>query len=505
MTTYMLMYSIPEKAGGITSVMLNRSKLLAEKGYSCALLTLDDKNYDPLRAKLTNSGRLHKEVKIVNLYEELKMLYDVENTEIENKNMQTFEKLNLLNQEGFYIKKDEYEEKKYARYFKDNNYIMYKKWINGQLSHIDYFQNRKRIKRHVFQNKILRKEITFNDKNKMSEVKYLSNDGFCYLSYWYGDNENIVNIFYFDKNSKEVLNFKNNKMFHSYWLDKNLTSNDVLILDGIGTYPKVENMQNNDVKKIFTIHTNHFLSPYSYGAEIKPEFRNMLLNLKELDTLVVLTKEQKDDIIKQFGDYNNIKVIPNAVSFEENLTQNIREKNSIIVLQRFVAMKNITHIISAINIVRKKVKDVKLHIYGTGTQKENYTKLIKKLKLQDNVFIHDYAFDIRGLYTKASLSVLTSDYEGLPMSLLEAMSYGVPVISYPINYGPKSIIQNNINGIITKKKDNINELAKKIIHVLKKETLISQFSENARTTIKTNFSYEAVSKKWIELIDEKSK
>ena len=54
------------------------------------------------------------------------------------------------------------------------------------------------------------------------------------------------------------------------------------------------------------------------------------------------------------------------------------------------------------------------------------------------------------------------------MSLLEAMSYGVPVISYPINYGPKSIIQNNINGIITKKKDNINELAK-IIHVLKKK------------------------------------
>ncbi|WRM99208.1 glycosyltransferase [Staphylococcus aureus] len=110
---------------------------------------------------------------------------------------------------------------------------------------------------------------------------------------------------------------------------------------------------------------------------------------------------------------------------------------------------------------KKKVKDVKLHIYGTGTQKENYTKLIKKLKLQDNVFIHDYAFDIRALYTKTSLSVLTSDYEGLPMSLLEAMSYGVPVISYPINYGPKSIIQNNINGIITKKKDNINELAKK--------------------------------------------
>ena len=113
----------------------------------------------------------------------------------------------------------------------------------------------------------------------MSEVKYLSNDGFCYLSYWYGDNENIVNIFYFDKNSKEVLNFKNNKAFHSYWLDKNLTSNDVLILDGIGTYHKVENMQNNDIKNIYYTYES-FHVPYSYGAEIKPEFRNMLLNLK---------------------------------------------------------------------------------------------------------------------------------------------------------------------------------------------------------------------------------
>ena len=99
---------------------------------------------------------------------------------------------------------------------------MYKKWINGQLSHIDYFQNRKHIKGMFFKIKYFEKEITFNDKNKMSEVKYLSNDGFCYLSYWYGDNENIVNIFYFDKNSKEVLNFKNNKMFpHIGWIKLN--------------------------------------------------------------------------------------------------------------------------------------------------------------------------------------------------------------------------------------------------------------------------------------------
>ena len=72
------------------------------------------------------------------------------------------------------------------------------------------------------------------------------------------------------------------------------------------------------------------------------------------------------------------------------------------------------------------------------------------------------------------------------MSLLEAMSYGVPVISYPINYGPKSIIQNNINGIIIKRRIILMNW-QKIIHVLKKETLISQFSENARTAVAQTF------------------
>ncbi len=61
-------------------------------------------------------------------------------------------------------------------------------------------------------------------------------------------------------------------------------------------------MQNNDIKKIFTIHMIYFMSLHPL-RQIKPEFRNMLLNLKELDTLVVLTKDKKINIIKQFGDY----------------------------------------------------------------------------------------------------------------------------------------------------------------------------------------------------------
>lgn len=502
MTTYMLMYSLPEKAGGITSVMLNRAKILAENNFSCKLLTLDDKNYDDLRKKLKDTGRLHKNVEIINIYEELEILNDVNDKEVDQKNNQLFEKLNELNQEGFYIQKDQYDTSNYARYFQNNDYVMYKKWNDNKLSHIDYFQNRKRIKRHIFQNKVLRKEMVFNENNKINEIKYFSNDGFCYLSYWYGKDDKVINIFYFNKTSKEVLNFKNNKQFHSYWLDQYLTVKDTLILDGIGTYPKVENMKNSDVKKIFTIHTNHFEAPYEYGADIKPEFKRMLSNISELDTLVVLTEEQKSDIIKQFGDYNNIKVIPNSVYFDEDLKVSTNNENSIVILQRFVEMKNIEHVIQAVKIVKKKIKDVSLNIYGIGPQKQEYIKLIKELELQDHVFVNDYVFNLREVYANASLSVLTSEYEGLSMSVIEAMSYGVPVIAYPVNYGPESIIRNNIDGIITKNKNDIKELAKQIIYLLKKDKIRTKFSENARENVEENFSYQALFEKWNEIIKE---
>ena len=73
-------------------------------------VTLDDKNYDPLRAKLTNSGRLHK-VKLLTYTRKLKMLYDVENTKSKIKYIQTFEKLKIFKSKALYLK-DEYEEEK---------------------------------------------------------------------------------------------------------------------------------------------------------------------------------------------------------------------------------------------------------------------------------------------------------------------------------------------------------------------------------------------------------
>lgn len=503
MAIFMLMYSLPEKAGGITSVMLNRSKMLAERGINSNILTLDNKNYDDLRDKLLVSGRLHQNVEIINLYEQLEKENDISSSNLDSKNKLMYQNLDILMQEGYYVQANEYEKLSYARYFKDNQYVMYKKWMNGKLSHVDFFKNRKRIKRQVFKNQTLRKELYFDDKNQLSEENFFSNDGFAYLSYWYNGNGKVVNVFLFNKKSKKVMQFKNNTQFHAYWMDCYLKENDVLILDGIGTYPKVEAMKRNDIKKIFTIHTNHFEFPYEYGAQIKTEFKKLLNGISKINKLVVLTEEQKVDIIKQFGDYHNIEVIPNVVEYSPSFRKVDPDNNSIVVLQRYVKMKNLDHIIKAMKIVSESVPNAKLHLYGDGPEKENYISLIENLNLENNVFVHDYAFNLEKIYNESSLSVLTSEYEAQSMSIIEAMNYGVPVISYPINYGPESIIRSNIDGIILKEKNNVQELSDNILEILKDNKLRHSFIDNARSNIKENYSYESVAKKWETLVSRK--
>lgn len=72
-------------------------------------------------------------------------------------------------------------------------------------------------------------------------------------------------------------------------------------------------MESGLAHHIYTIHTNHFEAPYTYGSELKEHHRGMLENLENGDPIIVLTEKQKEDIIKQFGDHDNIYVIPNTI------------------------------------------------------------------------------------------------------------------------------------------------------------------------------------------------
>ena len=106
--------------------------------------------------------------------------------------------------------------------------------------------------------------------------------------------------------------------------------------------------------------------------------------------------------------------------------------------------------------------------------------------------------EIKNYMLNSNLFLMASETEGLPMVLLEALSYGLPCIVYDIENGVRDIIEDSYNGFIIKNR-NEEEYVNRINHLLSNESELKQFGKNARESI-NNFTKEEVVKKWLDIL-----
>lgn len=152
-----------------------------------------------------------------------------------------------------------------------------------------------------------------------------------------------------------------------------------------------------------------------------------------------------------------IFVVPNAID-EKFLNIPKRERKTIehfISVGRIHPQKNQKMMIEAFEMMKRKTgnPNVTLVIYGRSkkycieTEKE-IKKLIKKDGLEECVFLPGWSEDIEKVYEEADAFVFSSDYEGMPNALMEAMSAGLPCISTNCQTGPSDLISSGENGIL---------------------------------------------------------
>lgn len=173
-------------------------------------------------------------------------------------------------------------------------------------------------------------------------------------------------------------------------------------------------------------------------------------------------------------------IIPNAINEEFLNAANDRVKEKIVVSTgRLTKQKNHDLLINAFAQVLKKIPDYKLYIYGEGPEKGNLEELISLLGLQHNVFLPGYSTDIKKEMSKASLFVLSSDYEGIPNALMEAMALGIPCISTDCGGGgAKYLIEDGVNGLLVPVRDR-DAMSKSIEKVLSNPELAKLLGQNA--------------------------
>lgn len=173
--------------------------------------------------------------------------------------------------------------------------------------------------------------------------------------------------------------------------------------------------------------------------------------------------------------------------------------NVIINVGRLHPQKNQKLLINAFKLFHRRFNDYKLHIYGDGELRVELLNLVNDLKLNDSVKIFSAQEGISEIISSVRMFVLSSDFEGMPNVLLEAMALGVPCISTDCRPGgARALIKDGVNGFITPAGD-VKELANKMIRLISDIELQKQFS-NACVEIIHSHSPEAIFNKWNKFV-----
>ncbi len=221
--------------------------------------------------------------------------------------------------------------------------------------------------------------------------------------------------------------------------------------------------------------------------------------VRKFDKFVVLTNEDKG----YWGNLHNIEVIPNAAM---NMSGHFSDVTShrVIAVGRLDYQKGFDRLIQAWKLIQKSAlyADWHLDIFGQGEWHDKLQEMINDLHLT-NVHLNQPTNNIGNEYAQSSLIVMTSNYEGFGMVLVEAMACGVPAVAFDCKCGPKDIIDNNANGILVHNGD-IKKLADAMMKLMKDETLRKKMSEQAKKVVRT-YSEEAVMDKWIHLFNSLNK
>ena len=219
--------------------------------------------------------------------------------------------------------------------------------------------------------------------------------------------------------------------------------------------------------------------------------------VKKFDKFVVLTEEDKDN----WGELENIEVVPNASLAMFDKYSDLSAKR-VIAVGRLDYQKGFDRLVKAWDIVWKTglFKDWRLDVFGQGEWQEMLQKMINERGLSNCFRLNKPTNDIGKEYADSSLIVMTSNYEGFGMVLVEAMSCGVPAVAFDCQCGPRDIVKHEERGLIVKNGD-IDALAEAMMKLMGDDELRKRMGEEAKKVVET-YSEEKVMSKWMKLYEE---
>ena len=225
----------------------------------------------------------------------------------------------------------------------------------------------------------------------------------------------------------------------------------------------------------------------NYGFSISLQKKVRSFSIKKSDIVVTPSKHLKNFILN-LGFKNKIEIINNGVFIpEENTNIFTNDQINITIVSRLVSHKNIEKIIKAISDLNSPL--INLNIIGDGPELNQLQKISLESNNKDNIIFHGKLNReaINHIFLKSDIYIQASNYEGLPHSLLEAMSYGIPVLCTPVGEC-KEILGNEDRGYILDLPVSKNNIKSKISEIIGEKDIANKKGERGKDFINEKYN-----------------
>ncbi|MFW5988389.1 MAG: glycosyltransferase family 4 protein [bacterium] len=257
--------------------------------------------------------------------------------------------------------------------------------------------------------------------------------------------------------------------------------------------------------------TNRIIYRRGVDRPLKKRFYSKWLYGRALTDIIANSKSTKKNIMKNLEgilDRDKVKLIYNGVEIPEKIEPtfslredyNIKSNEKILInVGRLAPEKGHDLLLEGMKELNKTNQNWNLFIIGEGDEKNNILKLIDHYNLNNQVYLTGFVDNVNEYLIQADLMVHSARIEGFGLVLVEAMATGLPVVAVSASNIPE-VVEDGKVGLLAKK-ENPEDLAKKVNNLLKDDNLRSEFANNAKDFVKNNFSIDKMIDKYEQLLN----
>lgn len=239
---------------------------------------------------------------------------------------------------------------------------------------------------------------------------------------------------------------------------------------------------------------------FNYLYEASSWYRRSILkySVKRSAHVVTLTEKDKRFYADKLNRTEKISAIHNPLAGLPVSPQKEKE-NWLVTVGHLIRRKGTDLLATAALQVLQQNPGWKWLVIGDGTEKQFLENFIHRHRLNGRLILTGRTDNVAQYLDRAKVYVMTSRLEGLPMCLLEAKEFSLPIVSFDIPTGPSEMIRDNMNGFLIPPFD-CGAMAQRLSQLMRDENLLQRFAAHARDDME-KFEMRPILEQWNAVLD----